>query len=62
MPAPPLPFLPALSKVRHKCFITFHQEDRYWVDLFLRTFDDYRDCFIGRSLGAYVDIVNVHVY
>jgi hypothetical protein len=59
-PELPLPFI--APPRRHKCFISFHQADEYWVRTFVDTFDEYHDTFIGRSLRLYRemsdDIIN----
>jgi len=38
-----------VNKVRHKCFITFHQVDRDYVEKFVTRFDD---VFIPKVLGV----------
>ncbi len=41
-----------MSDIRHKCFISFHQLDEDEVRGFIETFDEQRDVFIARALGA----------
>lgn len=40
-----------MVNVRHKCFISYHKEDKDEVDAFIRTFDHDRDAFIARGIG-----------
>lgn len=40
-----------MAKVSHKCFISYHRDDRDEVDDFIRTFDHDRDAFIARGIG-----------
>jgi len=49
-----------MSRIRHKVFISFHQDDREEVEQFIETFDHERNVFIARALGAGMeqDIVN----
>lgn len=49
-----------MTKVRHKCFISYHHDDHGAVDDFIRTFDHDRDVFIARGLGQEMseDIIN----
>jgi hypothetical protein len=41
-----------VDKVRHRTFITYHQEDQDEVDEFIKTFDHERDVFIARAVGS----------
>lgn len=49
-----------MTKVRHKCFISYHHDDQDEVDEFISTFDHDRDVFIARGLGQEMaqDIIN----
>lgn len=49
-----------VSQVRHKVFISFHQDDREEVDTFIDTFDEERNVFISRALGIGMneDVIN----
>lgn len=49
-----------MTKVRHKCFISYHHDDQDEVDDFVSTFDHERDVFIARGLGQEMaqDIIN----
>ena len=49
-----------MSRIRHKVFISYHHDDQDEVENFVRTFDDERDVFIARALGAGMaqDIIN----
>ena len=49
-----------VSQVRHKVFISFHQDDREEVDNFIETFDEERNVFISRALGIGMneDVIN----
>ena len=40
------------DQVRHKTFISYHQDDQEEVDEFIRTFDHDRDVFIARAVGS----------
>lgn len=40
------------DQVRHRTFITYHQDDQDEVDEFIRTFDHERDVFIARAVGS----------
>ena len=40
------------DQVRHKTFISYHQEDQEEVDEFIKTFDHDRDVFIARAVGS----------
>lgn len=40
-----------MSKVSHKCFISYHHADQQAVNQFIRDFDHNFDCFIARGLG-----------
>ena len=40
-----------MTKVRHRCFISYHHKDQDEVDEFIQTFDHDRDVFIARGLG-----------
>lgn len=44
-----------MSKVRHKVFISYHQDDEDEVNDFVETFDEERDVFIARALGTEMD-------
>lgn len=45
--------------VRHKCFISYHHADQYYVDEFIKEFDYKKDIFICRCLGEMPDdIIN----
>ena len=41
-----------VDQVRHRTFITYHQDDQDEVDEFIRTFDHERDVFIARAVGS----------
>ena len=49
-----------MSDTRHKVFISYHHADQAEVDEFIKTFDEERDVFITRALGADMadDIIN----
>lgn len=49
-----------LSRIRHKTFISYHHDDEREVGAFIRRFDQDRDVFITRGLGAGMpgDVVN----
>lgn len=41
-----------LADVRHKVFISYHQDDQKEVEKFIETFDTKRDIFIARAVGC----------
>ncbi|MFD7277040.1 TIR domain-containing protein [Streptomyces sp. NPDC059862] len=41
-----------VSRVRRKCFISYHHEDEQEVSRFIQTFDHAHDVFIARGIGA----------
>lgn len=42
----------------HKCFISYHQEDRFAVARFIREFNQFRPSFIARAVGISQDIID----
>lgn len=41
------------SRVRHKVFLSYHHDDQYELNKFIRKFDHERDVFIARAVGSH---------
>jgi hypothetical protein len=41
-----------INSTRHKCFISYHKDDKDYVEKFIREFDNIQDVFIQRSIGV----------
>lgn len=46
------------TKIRRKCFLSYHKDDQQLVDNFIADFDDSRDLFIMRGIRAPEDLIN----
>lgn len=48
-----------VNSTRHKCFISYHKDDKYEVEEFIRKFDHNSDIFITRCVGVMdIDIID----